>query len=608
MSLVVIIWSMIAACCLTLSGLHFLVWVRARDSWDSAFFSIAAFAAATTTLLELNLVYSQTPAEYGAWLQWMHLPAGVLVISVVWFIRVHMKAGRVWLAWTTSVLRTLVIAFNFLVTPNLTFQKITGLQTIEFLGDKLAIPVGVMNPGRYLIQLSMVAFLVFVVDAAISDWKKGNKERSIVVGGSIALAIGIGPIFSGLMVAGILPGPLIGFSFLLIVIGMAIELSLDVVRTRQLGIALRDTRRRIDLAAEVARLSFWEWDISRDRIWSTDADFERHFAASSQDLDFKFFLNSVHTVDRESTRQALELAVEENSEFLAEYRITDSSGETYWFALSGQVEHNEKEETVMMRGVSMDITRRKLAETEVQELHNQMTHFQRISTIGQLSTSLAHEINQPLGAILRNAEAGELFLKQDLPDLEELEAILTDIQQDAQRASSVIDGMRTFLKSRERRFELLVVRELVRDVILMLKPEAQARQVRLKTIVPTTFLQVRGDRIQLQQVVLNLLMNSFEALEGRSDGQNEVTIRVSETSEARVMLEIADQSGGIPTEFMPRLFDSFFTTKSTGIGVGLAISKEIVEHHDGEISVKNNEDGGATFRITLPRADSNEQG
>jgi signal transduction histidine kinase/ligand-binding sensor domain-containing protein len=244
--------------------------------------------------------------------------------------------------------------------------------------------------------------------------------------------------------------------------------------------------------------------------------------------------------------------------------------------------------------------RRELEELERNRRHQaELTHFGRVSTMGQLASSLAHELNQPLGAILRNAEAAELFLKSSPPDIEEVRAILADIRHDDRRAGDVIDRMRALLKRREFQADQLDANALVAEVAALLRPDAEARKTRLVIEPSSSMAQVLGDRVQLQQVLLNLLLNAMDAMSDSPPPSRRVTVRVRAMRDD-VEISISDVGPGIRGEDLKRLFDPFFTTKANGLGMGLAISHTIIASHQGRITAENNENGGATFRFTLP--------
>lgn len=245
--------------------------------------------------------------------------------------------------------------------------------------------------------------------------------------------------------------------------------------------------------------------------------------------------------------------------------------------------------------------RQALAELErVGRQQAELAHTARLSTLGQLASTLAHELSQPLGAILRNAEAAEMLFDRKPLDEEEIRAILADIRRDDQRAGAVIDRMRALLKRRALEFERLSVSELLNDVMALTRAEAQSRQVNLRFNVAPDLHPVQGDRVHLQQVLLNLLMNGMDAMAEVPSGRRRLDVYARNSSGNTVEVAVSDSGPGIPTDKLGRVFEPFFTTKPHGMGVGLAICQTIISTHHGHISAENRPEGGAVFRFTLP--------
>jgi two-component system, LuxR family, sensor kinase FixL len=209
---------------------------------------------------------------------------------------------------------------------------------------------------------------------------------------------------------------------------------------------------------------------------------------------------------------------------------------------------------------------------------------------------------QPLGAILRNAEAAELFLQNASPDLEEIRAILADIRKDDQRAGSVIDRMSGLLKRQNVDKRLVDVGELVGEVVALVRSDAEARHVKLELAVADHLPPVFGDLVHLQQVLLNLIVNGMDAIDEANRGDRLVSVMASLEGPQAVEIAVSDSGRGIPADKLTHIFDPFFTTKPKGIGMGLPISRTIVEAHHGRLWAENRPDGGASFRFTLPIA------
>ncbi len=244
--------------------------------------------------------------------------------------------------------------------------------------------------------------------------------------------------------------------------------------------------------------------------------------------------------------------------------------------------------------------RRRAAELARQAVRTELMHASRLAVAGELVGSIAHEINQPLGAIQANADAADLILASRPDRVADLRAILADIRRDDQRASEVIRRLRALLAKREVEKQDLDLAEAVREVERLLRPEARRRGVALEVRTPGEPVPLLGDRIQLQQVVINLVLNALDAVASGPDGRKKVEISLGRGAGEEVVVAVRDLGPGIAPENLGKLFESFFTTKSQGMGLGLAIARTIVEAHGGRIRAENHPAGGAVFRVELP--------
>jgi signal transduction histidine kinase len=261
-------------------------------------------------------------------------------------------------------------------------------------------------------------------------------------------------------------------------------------------------------------------------------------------------------------------------------------------------------QAVTIAGLLKQRSKRRRAEAEILNQRTELAHVTRVSMMGQLTSALAHELNQPLGAILRNAEAAEIFLQNEKPDLEEIRAILADIRKDDQRAGSVIDRMRSLLKRRSLELKSLNLGELLSETVALAQSDARARQVFLTLQLRVKLPIVRGDRVHLQQVLLNLILNGMDAMADVAKSQRLLTVSAKTSEDGSVEVVVSDSGNGIESEQIGRLFEPFFTTKPDGMGMGLSISQTIIEAHGGKIWGGNNITRGAAFIFTLP-ADGN---
>jgi len=247
----------------------------------------------------------------------------------------------------------------------------------------------------------------------------------------------------------------------------------------------------------------------------------------------------------------------------------------------------------------IDVTERNLAQQESKRLRDELVHAGRISTMGELAGALAHEINQPLSAIMSNAQAAKRYLATPAPDLEEVKEILNDIVKDDARAGDVIHHLRALLKKTKTELEPLDLNFSFREVMGFLRSDAVIRDVKVFSELDPMLPLVRGDRIQLQQVALNLILNAFEAMNEQPNADRQVLIRTG-LKDARVVAAITDKGTGIPIGDAENIFKPFYTSKPQGLGMGLSICRSIINRHHGRLWAENNPDRGATFYFSLP--------
>jgi C4-dicarboxylate-specific signal transduction histidine kinase len=245
--------------------------------------------------------------------------------------------------------------------------------------------------------------------------------------------------------------------------------------------------------------------------------------------------------------------------------------------------------------------RRQHAEVQSRQRMSELARVNRFSTAGELTASIAHEINQPLGAIRVNAETMELMVKSGAPDIDEVREIVADIRRDEERASNVIIRLRSLLKKTPIEVRETDFNEVVREAIDLLSGLAIGRLVEVRSALSTVPLPVKGDPIQLQQVILNLIVNAMDAMSDLPVAERRITIRTVRDNEV-AEVSIADRGPGIPPDNLKQVFEPLFTTKTEGMGIGLSIARTIVEAHGGQLSAENLPGNGALFRVSLPLA------
>jgi signal transduction histidine kinase len=258
-------------------------------------------------------------------------------------------------------------------------------------------------------------------------------------------------------------------------------------------------------------------------------------------------------------------------------------------------------EGALISGLLYERRRRLHAEVQSRQRSAELAHINRFSTAGELTATIAHEINQPLGAILTNIETAELMVKSPAPDLQEIGEILADVRRDDERASEVIGRLRSLLKKAPFELKHIDLNEVVRETVRFLSALAVARKVDLTSFIAPTPLPIKGDLIQLQQVILNLIVNAMDAMSGMPSAERRITVSTARDGNS-ADLSVSDVGPGIPFEKLKEVFEPFFTTKPQGMGMGLSIARTIVEAHGGQLSAENRAGRGAAFRMRLPLA------
>ncbi|HEU4345353.1 MAG TPA: ATP-binding protein [Candidatus Binatia bacterium] len=315
----------------------------------------------------------------------------------------------------------------------------------------------------------------------------------------------------------------------------------------------------------------------------TDADFN----PNADEVEF------FHRMDREVIDTLQE-------RFIAEEHITDAQGRVRWLQTVKRPIIESDGSAKQVLGASTDITRRKETELELQERRSELAHVARISIMGELSASLAHELNQPLTAILSNAQAAARFMTSKPVDLEEVREILQDIVKDNNRAGEVIRRMRALAKKEELEFGPLDVANLIREVVTLLHSDAILQNVRISLEVGANLPPARGDRVQLQQVLLNLLLNAFDAMKTCPRSEREVTLRAKRQNANMIEVAVSDRGAGLSQDKLDKIFQPFYTTKGEGLGIGLSICRSIIDAHGGRLWAANNVERGAIFYFTVP--------
>jgi signal transduction histidine kinase len=609
---VILAWSVIAAAAFLLGLMHLSRAVIERTLRADLTFAVVAFAFIGLATTELQTMLADSPQAWGAWVKWSHLPLAVVIIGTVLFVRQYLGTGRAWLAWSVIALRLVILGINFTSDPNVNFERIDSVRRLRFLGEDVTV-VGDAVTGRWQVlgTLATLLFLVYVLDAASTSWRTGGAEarrRAVVIGGGLSAFVLIASTYVQLVIWGVVSLPLlITPSFTIALLAMAYELSRDSLHATRNAVELESIRRRLELAAEAGDLGLYEWDSRAGTLWVTQRTREIFGLPEPAAGNIRNWLERLHPDDAPVVQAAMKSAIDNDREFAQEFRICIPGAGARWISAHGRAEATSHGHVpARVRGVVRDISAQRGALLETQELRRELAHVSRVSVLGQLASSLAHELSQPLGAILRNSEAAELLLGESRPDLEELKAIVADIHRDDRRAGEVIHRLRALLKRRQMDAQPVAIETLVNDVASLVRADALTRHVALEWFVERGLPPVTGDRVHLSQVLINLIINAMDAVMDRAISERQVAVGARRGPDGSIVLSVQDNGPGISPEDLPRIFEPFFTTKESGMGMGLSVCRTIVSAHGGTLSAENVAGGGARFEMRLP-ADTGPQ-
>ena len=374
----------------------------------------------------------------------------------------------------------------------------------------------------------------------------------------------------------------------------------DVTELMTKDEALRQSEERMRLAAAAVNLGIWEWDLSKDEIWATNARRGLLGSPAPGKVALEDFICRLDPDDRDRVRQTIADAIQSGEDFDSEYRLILPDGIVRWMSTRGSVHFDDAGKPARLLGISIDITARKQAELDAQRDRAELSHLSRVALMGEMSASIAHELNQPLAGILSNASAGQRFIDKGDVDLREIRELLSDIIADGRRASDVMLGICGMVKKEQVTRHSVDLNEVVMGAVRMLSPDAVLRSCQVETSLDASLRDIEGDPVQLQQVLLNLVINAFDAMRETPVPRRKVVIATQSNGDGGVCTSVRDHGVGISEEMRDRVFDPFFTTKNEGLGMGLAIVRSIVESHGGTITIENADGGGARFGFVLP--------
>src|SRR5882724_11028938 len=374
------------------------------------------------------------------------------------------------------------------------------------------------------------------------------------------------------------------------------------IERKQAEEKLRQSEAYLAEAQRMTRSGSWAWNVRTGAVFWSQETFRIYECDPEKTIpSWSFILERVHPEDRSGVEQRAKRESTRKD-------MPDSEGDFRIVFPDGRIKHlhsiahpvmNEAGEIIEVVGTTMDITERKLTEEALRQARADLAHVSRVTTMGELTASLAHEVNQPIGAAVTNANTCIRWLARDTPNVEEARAAAMRSAKDGMRAAEIVSRIRLLFKKGTPQRELVDVNEVVREMIVLLRGEATRYNISVRTELAAELPPVLGDRVQLQQVLMNLMLNGIDAMKD-VDGTRELAIKSQRVENEQVLVTVSDTGVGLPAQQADQIFKAFFTTKSHGTGMGLSISRSIIESHGGRLWAADNSPRGASFYFTLP--------
>ena len=370
----------------------------------------------------------------------------------------------------------------------------------------------------------------------------------------------------------------------------------DQKRTEE---ALRHSEMYLAEAQRLSRTGSFGWKVPAGEITWSEETFRIFGYEPAVTPTLKLILQRIHPEDAEIAKQTIDRAAKEGNDFEHEYRLLMPDGSIKYVHAKAHAAGDDSGAAEFV-GALMDVTAARQAEDELHKAQTELAHATRVTALGELAASIAHEVNQPIAGVVTNAQACLRWLDHDVPQLDEVRSSLEWIVKDANRAGNVVRRVRALSKNADSQRAWLDINDVVNEATALVQRELAHYQVSLRTDLASALPMIRADRVQLQQVIINLVMNGIEAMQPIENGPRELLIRSRRNELGQVLLSVRDSGIGISPEDTDRLFNAFFSTKPNGMGMGLSICRSIVEAHGGRLSASGNFGPGATFQFALP--------
>lgn len=591
-----ILWSMVAAIAFTMSFIQLLFWWRTQKT-TSALAAVMSLAASASAILEMQTAKTDSLEAIQNYALLGNAVIFVLIVSLVWFVHFYIRHDRVWLAWLVTGLWTIGFIANFAMPGNLTFSLLTNVeQNQTFWGEVWYQPVGEANPLRILTEIATLVIIFYVADASRRAFTSGARRRAVVAGSAILFFITAAGLQAILVDENIVSLPyMISWAFVAITVALGVELVNQASQTIRVAEELKASNRRwrtlvdnVDLGV-IGTTS--HGDINYANHW-----IEALLGSKPGSLIGRNIVDLTPISVQVEIRSRIEKGqVRRRSEF----PLIGTDGTVRNLTWATVPIANSDKTIAGYLAIVQDISALKSAEEDLRSSERAIERFDRAAFLVELASGFAHELNQPLAAILSNAQAGQRLLDKDDVPHDELRDIFDDIADDDIRAGEFIKSMRRLLQQSEMQAVRTDLADLFLEVQRILAGELLQHRISMRTSIEEDIGDVQVGRIEIQQVLMNLMVNAINALQANSE-TNRILNVSARRQDNRVMINVSDNGPGIDERDLKRVFEPFYTTRREGLGMGLSISRRIVELHGGKLTCNPVAGGGAQFEFSVP--------
>ena len=580
--------------------LHVLLCFKDRRNPSYYFSTLMAMSAGSSAILELALLQAQSTEAYAQLLKLEVTSIYVLLIPMVWLVSIQLGSYQRWLAYVITAIWSVALVFNFLSPGSLVYEQVSEInRSMTFWGEHYGVGSGPANPWNMLANLGVVLIIVYVILIARKAWQQGSERRAITLGGSIVVFMLLAGTHSMLVDNGIVSTPyMVSFAYLAIVLAMSYELVDQAIQVPVLNREIAINQKRWQDLLENVQLAVIAVD-NDGIITYANPYLQKLTGYSEPELIQKYAAMLLPAAEQASLRDRLQQALLEGPRPHSQWRIVCASGEERYLVWSSVRQFDSEGRVAGLVSVGTDITDQLQAQHDLQQSQQEMERILRANLLGELASTLAHELNQPLAAILSNAQAARRMLAKNKLEETMLAEILDDIVRDDKRAGEVIHGVRAMLRHGEVSREQLAVSDIVDEVVRIVKTEADTQGIRLTLTMAPELPPVQVNKIEIQQVLMNLIVNAMRIQLAKPRQERFVHVQVTSEND-QINFTVRDRGPGIKTEAMDKIFEPFFTTRREGLGMGLALSRRIVQAHGGRIWAENHPEGGAVFSFTIP--------